>query len=185
MKQKNNIFIINSLKNGNKAIFEQLYSEYYQKLCAYLINYTQDRFIVEDIVQDVFLNLWTKRQNIQIKTSLNAFLYKSAYNRLIDKHRNLKIKNEMLASYYHTAIMQSMKVDSDTTKSRMKKLDHCLDALPERCREIFHSGKIKGMSYKEISREHNISLKTVEGHFSRAYRILKDCMEVHKQREKK
>lgn len=167
------------------SIFEQLYSDYYQKLCTYLLNYTQDRTVIEDTVQDLFLSLWIKRNKINIRTSLNAFLYKAAYNGLIDKHRNLKIKNEMLSSYYHTAIVQALEVDSDTSKKRMEMLEACMASLPERCREIFHSGKIKGMSYKEISREYNITEKTVEGHFSRAYRILKDCMGLHKQKEGK
>tara|TARA_Y100001933_G_scaffold193215_1_gene193108 strand:- start:3429 stop:3986 length:558 start_codon:yes stop_codon:yes gene_type:complete len=182
---KNDIFIIKSLKNGDRSTFEQLYSNYYQKLCTYLLNYTQDRTVIEDTVQDLFLSLWMKRNKINIRTSLNAFLYKAAYNGLVDKHRNLKIKNEMLSSYYHTAIVQSLEVDSDTSKKRMEMLDACLASLPERCREIFHSGKIKGMSYKEIAKEYDITIKTVEGHFSRAYRLLKECMEVNKQREKK
>ncbi|MBA4744115.1 MAG: RNA polymerase sigma-70 factor [Muricauda sp.] len=178
MKHKNEIFIINSLKSGDKKIFERLYSDYYQKLCAFLLNYCQNRAIIEDVVQDVFLNLWMKRKDIHIKTSLNAFLYRAAYNRLMDKYRHLRLKNDMLSSYYHTAVILAADVDSETSKKKMKLLENCMEELPERCKEVFYASKIQGLNYKELSERFQISLKTVEGHISRAYRILKECMQL-------
>lgn len=180
LKHKNEIFIINSLKSGDKKIFERLYSDYYQKLCVFLLNHCQNRAIIEDVVQDVFLNLWMKRKDIHIKTSLNAFLYRAAYNRLMDKYRHLKLKNNMLSSYYHTAVMLAADVDSETSKKRAKLLENCMEELPERCKEVFHGSKIQGLNYKELSERFQISIKTVEGHISRAYRILKECMQLEK-----
>ncbi|MCR9228440.1 MAG: RNA polymerase sigma-70 factor [Flavobacteriaceae bacterium] len=177
MKQHSDIFVINALKKGDKKIFEQLYSSYYQKLCSFLLSYCHDRTIIEDVVQDVFLNLWAKRRDISIRTSLNAFLYKSAHNKLMDKYRHLKLKNEMLSSYYNTAVMLAVENDNETSKRRLVLLNKCMEELPERCREVFTSGKVRGLDYREISEEFQISIKTVEGHFARAYRLLKECLD--------
>lgn len=177
LKLHSDIFVINALKQGDKKIFEQLYSSYYQKLCTFLLSYCQDRSIIEDVVQDVFLNLWAKRRNISIRTSLNAFLYKSAYNKLMDKYRHLKLKNEMLSSYYDTAVLLAAEKDHETSKTRIKMLHLCIGELPERCKAVFLMGKVRGLNYREISKELGISVKTIEGHIARAYRLLKECMD--------
>lgn len=177
MQKHSDIFVINALKKGDKKIFEHLYSSYYQKLCVYLLSYCQDRAIIEDVVQDVFLNLWAKRSEITIRTSLNAFLYKSTYNRLMDKYRHARLKNEMLSSYYHTAVMLAVENDNEASRKRLGLLKACMEDLPERCREVFLSGKVRGLDYREISEELEISVKTIEGHFARAYRLLKECMD--------
>ncbi|MBR9855876.1 MAG: RNA polymerase sigma-70 factor [Algicola sp.] len=176
MQQHTDIFILNSLKKGDKKVFEKLYSSYYQKLCSFLLSYCQDQDIIEDVVQDVFLNLWDKRGEINIQTSLNAFLYKSVYNKLMDKYRHLRLKNKMLSSYYHTAIMLVVEKEDDRKKRDIRLLHQCIERLPEKCKETFVQGKFRGLNYNEISEKLGISVKTVEGHVARAYRLLKECM---------
>ncbi|UBZ14989.1 RNA polymerase sigma-70 factor [Flagellimonas marinaquae] len=180
MQQRTDIFILNALKKGDKKVFEKLYSSYYQKLCSFLLSYCQDHEIIEDVVQDVFLNLWDKRREIKIQTSLNAFLYKSVYNKLMDKYRHLRLRNEMLSSYYHTAIMLAVEKEEDRPKKHIILLRQCMEGLPDKCREVFLGGKVRGLNYSEISKEFGISTKTVEGHIARAYRLLKECMDKYK-----
>lgn len=177
MQQHTDIFILNSLKKGDKKVFDKLYSSYYQKLCSFLLSYCQDRDIIEDVVQDVFLNLWAKRREIKIQTSLNAFLYRSVYNKLMDKYRHLRLKNEMLSSYYHTAVILAVEKENDQHKKRVQLLQKCMEELPTRCGEVFVRGKVRGLNYREISEELGISVKTVEGHIARAYRFLKECLD--------
>jgi len=179
LQQHTDIFILNSLKKGDKKVFEKLYSSYYQKLCSFLLSYCQDRDIIEDVVQDVFLNLWDKRRKINIQTSLNAFLYKSVYNKLMDKYRHLRLKNEMLSSYYHTAVMLAVEKENDRPNKDIRLLHQCMEGLPEKCKKVFMRGKVRGLNYNEISEELGISVKTVEGHVARAYRLLKECMGQH------
>lgn len=177
MQKHSDIFVLKALKKGDKKIFEHLYSSYYQELCVFLLSYCQDRAIAEDVVQDVFLKVWVKRREINIQTSLKAFLYKATYNKLMDKYRHTRLKNEMLSSYYHTALMLAVENDSEISKRRLGLLKACIEDLPKRCKEVFLSGKDRGLDYGEISEQLNISVKTVEGHFARAYRLLKECMD--------
>jgi RNA polymerase sigma-70 factor (ECF subfamily) len=143
---------------------------------VFLLGYTNDPDIVEDIVQDVFIKIWTNRENLTINTSISGYLYKTAYTTLMEKYRQLKKKHTMLSSYYYTAMIQAMETDQDLKNKRLKKLEKCIKKLPERCQEVFYENKILGLKYNEVAEKLQISIKTVEGHISRALGILKACM---------
>lgn len=167
---------IKSIQSGNSHVFEALYKEYYPKLCAFLMGYTDDSNIVEDVVQDVFIKIWKKRKKLNINTSITGYIYKTAYNELMQNHRHLKKNNEMLSAYYYTALVNAIETKKDLKKKQLEDLNMCIEDLPERCKHVFIENKISGLKYKEVADKFNISLKTVEGHISRAIKMLKDCM---------
>ena len=177
MHKKENInLVFNAIKVGNRKAFEKLYSDYYEKLCVFLLGYTHDETVVEDVVQDVFIKIWTNRKKINITTSLNSYLYKVTYITLMSKYRELKKNNNMLSSYYYTALIQASETEDDDKILLMKKLKICIENLPERSKEVFQENKISGLKYSEVAEKLNISIKTVEGHISRALRYIRDCM---------
>ena len=103
--------VLERLKKGDQKVFENLYSLYYEKLCIYLLSFSGDREKVEDAVQDMFMKLWSKRQSLNINTSIKSYLYRSAYNQLMDKYRKQKKNDEMLSSYFYIALMRAIEVD--------------------------------------------------------------------------
>jgi hypothetical protein len=74
---------IHGLKTGDKGIFGELFSEYYEPLCRWCSKYVADPQEAEEIVQDTFVNLWEKRSDLQIGVSLNAYLYRAVANRAL------------------------------------------------------------------------------------------------------
>ncbi|MCR8668950.1 RNA polymerase sigma-70 factor [Aestuariibaculum sp. M13] len=177
MNKKENINLaFDAIKSGNQKAFEKLYSDYYKKLCVFLLGYTDDEKIVEDVVQDVFIKIWTNRKKINITSSLNSYLYKATYTSLMMNYRELKKNNNMLSSYYYTALVQASDSDENAENSQLKKLKDCIDNLPERSREVFQENKISGLKYSEVAEKLNISIKTVEGHISRALSYIRECM---------
>jgi RNA polymerase sigma-70 factor (ECF subfamily) len=169
-------FTLISLKQADQKVLGKLYEIYYERLCVFLLNYCQDRALVEDIVQDVFISIWTNRKKLDINITIKNYLYRSAYNKLIDNYRKQKTNNKLLSSYYYTATMMAIDVDTDYKNELFKKLDECIKELPSRCKQIFCSAKLENLKYKEIAEQLNISLKTVEGHITRGYGLLKDCL---------
>ena len=169
-------FVIESLKKGDQKVFERLYSDYFEKLCFFLLNYTQDKEVIEDIVQDTFIKLWTKRKKLSVTSSLNSYLYKSVYNNFIDNYRKKKKRDALLESYYQLALFKIINTDEEYKEERIKKLEKCIAELPPKCKEVFVSIKFSGMKYKEVATTLNISLKTVEGHTRKAYVLIKNCM---------
>ncbi len=172
--------LLKALKNGDVSAFERIYANHYEKLCYYLLNYTSNKAKIEDVVQDTFMGLWSKRKDITITTSLKSYLYRTAYNKLIDTYRKGKKKDEMLSAYYHTAVMRAVNLDNDLKNERLKKLEACIDDLPTKCKTVFMANKISGKKYSQVAEDLDISIKTVEGHISKAYRLIKNCMNINK-----
>ncbi|MBD0825454.1 RNA polymerase sigma factor [Aestuariibaculum marinum] len=171
--------ILKKLKNGDQDIFEKIYLEYHEILCIFLLSYTNDKNLIEDIVHDVFIKLWNKRKTVNITTSIKSYLYRSAYNKFIDTHREQKKQTEMLSSYYYTAVMQAINIDHSKKDDIVNKLDTCIKSLPKKCKNVFIKNKIEGQKYHQISQDLNISLKTVEGHITKAYKLIKGCLQIN------
>tara|TARA_R110002049_G_scaffold306093_3_gene503990 strand:+ start:10121 stop:10675 length:555 start_codon:yes stop_codon:yes gene_type:complete len=180
MEDNNSNNIQGSLRNVDTTFFEELYSNYFEKLCVYLLNFTSDREVVSDIVQDSFLYLWSNRKKIVITDSIKSYLYKMAYNKLMDFFRKNNRKNDSLLSYHKTLLDEVMEIENDTTEERLNKLDECIGLLPKKCKDVFYNKKIKGLKSKHIASNLNISIKTVEAHITKAYVLLRGCLKQEK-----
>ena len=175
-KSSHDKIVLQALNRSDENAFEKVYTDYYKQLTTYLLGFSIDREKVEDIVQDTFVYLWSKRKEIIIKTSLKSYLYKIAYNKLNDWYRTDKKKNKMLTSYYHTEKIFAVKSNEAYMDSQLDKLDACICVLPPRCKDVFIANKISGKKYKEVALDMDISIRTVENHISKAYRLLKNCI---------
>ncbi len=168
--------ILDSFKNGDRQAFELVYIEHFEKLCTYLLNYTQDREVIQDIVQDTFVKLWTDCRKITITSSLKSYLYKSVYHNYIDYYRSSQKKVTTLESYYHSALIRLSETDEDYQELQLKKLDACIAQLPPKCKEVFVATKLSGMKHKDVATLLRISLKTIEGHTRKAYGFIRNCI---------
>ncbi len=169
-----NIAVV-ALKDGSQKVFEEIYAQYYKRLCVFLMGYCDDKEVVEDVVQDVFVKLWLNRSALDIKTSLAGYLFKMAYNLLMDNYREFKKQNKFLDSYYYTVMTLSIDSDAKSDLERLNKLEQCIEKLPPKCKEVFFENKMKGLKYQEVAEKLNLSIKTVEGHVSRALIYLRNC----------
>ena len=167
---------IESFKNGDERFFEGLYVAYFEKLCIYSLNYISDKNAIQDVVQDVFVDLWSNRKEIVITTSLNSYLYKIVYYKIMDVHRSAKKKSDLLTSYYKEAIDFVIELDEDYKTERLKKLANCIEELPEKCKKVFIAKKITKLKNEQITEELNISIKTIEGHITKAFKFIRNCM---------
>ncbi|MCK0131640.1 RNA polymerase sigma-70 factor [Flavobacteriaceae bacterium F08102] len=172
-------FTLASLKKGDQQVFEKLYTEFYTKLYTYALNYISDIETIEDIVQDTFIGLWINRKKLNITTSLKSYLYRIVYHKLMDYYRYTKKKDMMLMTYKHKAltnVMDNFNNNEAYLTERLQKLESCIETLPDRCKEVFIAKKITNLKYTEVSEQFKISIKTVEGHVTRAFTLIKDCM---------
>jgi len=164
------------LREGNVLFFKELYTLYYKKLCTYSLNYTDDKNLAQDIVQDTFMYIWDNRKKIIITTSINSFLYKIVYNKIMDHYRGKKKTDKLLLTYYDAAIKKTAETNNDYKEEKLKKLEECIELLPKRCKLIFLKKKKSRLKNKDIANDLDISIKTVEGHIARGYKFLKKCI---------
>ena len=158
--------------NGDKAM-ELMFKKYYAFLAKILIRVIPDENLAEDLAQDVFMDVWRKRDTININTSLKAYLRRAAVNKALNYIRDRKIrweeedKQPELASKL-VAVTDQLEADELQTL-----IDQSIDELPERCRAVFSLSRFEDMTYQEIADELNISIKTVENQVSKALKMLR------------
>lgn len=169
-------FLAQQLKEGNAKAFDFLVQTYYQKLCSYIFTLTKDHASAEDVVQDVFAHLWVKRKYVDPKSSLKNYLFRSAYNKFVDQYR--KNKPVIYLEKKHIESID-MAVENDIFEIDLliEIVNREIDKLPPKCRDVFILNKKEGLTHTEISEHLDISLKTVEGHMSRAFKILSEKIE--------
>jgi len=136
---------------------------------------------IEDIVQDAFMELWRRRDNISEEQHMRAFLFRSVYTHAVNvlKHRHVagryakeyvELENKRM-EYYHP---DHNHVEIDVENSELKQfIDKAIEELPEKRRQIFRMGYIHGMSNKEIADIMGISVRTVEVHIYKALKYMR------------
>ena len=164
------------LRQGKELAFEKVFTTYYEALHAYAFTILGDKDMAEELVQEVFFTVWTKRDKLDIQSSLKAYLYKSVFNECMDhlKHR----KHKAIHSSYvlHQAKTASFAEDADRRadlKDLEKKLQTALNDLPEQCRTIFQLSRFEGLKYQEIALHLGLSVKTVEAQMGKALKRLR------------
>src|SRR5699024_2915306 len=98
-------------------------------------------------------------------------------NKLMDTFRYQKRKDSFLQDYYRTALIRAENLDESYKRRQIGRLQTCLDKLPDRCSEVFKESKFSGKKYQQIADELKISVKTVEGHITKAFKLIKICMD--------
>lgn len=131
----------------------------------------------EDLVQDVFLKLWDIRLELSSTENINSYLFKMIKNACLDNIKHIKIENKA-----SQIILQKLKIEeimyySENTYSngndRIEKINHLIEKLPPKCREIFISAYFDGKRNKDIATELNLSVKTVDAQIYKALTFLR------------
>ncbi len=167
------------LKQNNQKGIEYLFNDYFEMLCLRSIRVVKKREVAEDLVQDLFLEIWNKRETLNITSSIKSYLFRSIVNRSLNWLRaNKQIFDEVdegvtnrSDDYNITHTMQKNELEDYITS--------CIDELPEKCRLVFILSRFEELSYKEIASKLEISVKTVENQISKALKLLRSKMEIY------
>ena len=150
--------------------------EYYGPLCNFLMKYSEDENLIEDIVQDVFLKLWKNRESIGQSVNIKAYLFQSVKNKAFEQFRSQKTYKKHIEEYSDN---NKLSADEDERADRLiklEKINQSLRHLAPKCREVFVMHKFNGLTYAEIADALKISPKTVEGHMLKAIKTLRKIM---------
>lgn len=168
-----NLILAKQLKLGDTKAYDFLMESYYKNLCMYAFTLTNDKGKAEDIVQNVFVKIWVNRKNINAHFIIKNYVYKSVYNEFIDQFR----KNKpviYLEKKYLEALDLVVENEYEDLNELIKLVNEEIKNLPPKCRQIFILNKKDGLTHTEISEYLDISIKTVEGHMTRAFKVLAD-----------
>jgi len=165
--------LIGLLRSGDEKAIEILFDMHYNYLCKCVYKLLQDAPGCEDVVQDVFTEVWKKREKIKINTSLKGYLRRAAINKALNQIRSKKYNiDEADDSIQISANISSSQEVMEGNELQLK-LNRVIESLPEKCRIVFSLSRFEQLSYKEIAAKLEISTKTVENQISKALKILK------------
>ena len=167
--------VIKRLLEGDEGAFEQVFKAFFKRLHAYACTILKDDPTAEEMVQNVFFNLWNKRARLTIEGSLKAYLYRAVHNESLNYLKHQKVKAAYQVHYTARADRGSaFPADGRLAAGELRaNIRNALNELPPQCRAIFQLSRFEQLKYREIADELGISVKTVENQMGKALRLMR------------
>lgn len=172
-KFENESVLISHLMDGDEQAYVYLVKTYHSPLSNYTFSLTKDRDMAQDIIQELFLYIWKKRKKLGTVYSLKNYLYKVAYHQFVNEYRKMQALTALEHSYIKAIDEAIDDSNAELLKRKITIVTEGISALPKRCKETFLLSKKEGLTNIEIAEYLNISVKTVEGHISKAFHLLR------------
>ncbi|MBV6645583.1 MAG: RNA polymerase sigma-70 factor [Cyclobacteriaceae bacterium] len=168
--------LVREVLDGNESALETLYKRLYNQLCHLSMRVVRTREAAEEIVNDVFNKLWTRRSEINLTGSPKSYLFVSVRNQSLDYLRKYKKEqfNEDIDEVGFSLSNDQDPHDIATFNELYDKIQEGIGQLPPQCQRIFKMSREEGLKYKEIAAELGISIKTVETQMGRALKTLRE-----------
>lgn len=168
---------IKALKEGSVDAFDLCFRRFYAPLIAFARSKTNHKDIAEEIVQNVFAELWERRETLPLKTEIKQYLFSVVKNDCYDFVRHQKVEQRYL-NYLAKHQEESFEFfDTLVDEDFQKLINEVYNSLPEQCRNIFYMSRLEEMSYKDISEKLGISVKTVENHVGKALKLVRQYLD--------
>ena len=162
------------VKTGDIKAYEFIFHRYYGALCAFSSVIIHDEAAAEEIVQDFFVKLWEKRNQINIETSVKNYFFRSVKNLCLNHIQHNKIKMRYSQQMMTEAEKHLPGEEHFEDFELYEKIEESILSLPEKRREIFRLSREEGLKYREIADRLQISVKTVEAQMGLAIKTLRE-----------
>lgn len=164
---------------GDYRAFKELFNRHYRSLCNYAMRVVVVPEIAEEVVSDVFVKLWKNRENIEVHTSFEAYMYRAVRNQALDYLKLRSYRNrerDSLESVQWTLAHADhhTPVEEIIFNEFYERIEGYICALPRQCQLIFRLSREEGLRYREIADRLKISVKTVETQMGRALKTLRE-----------
>lgn len=157
----------------SKSNLRLIFDTYYEALVQYANRFLSPKDECEDLVQDVFVGLWEKKNTFPDEISLKVYLYKTVRNKCYNVIKHNKIKNKYAENVIQTLEDDNLFLKQVLEEEIVRQLYHAIEVLPQRKKEIIKLS-LKGLKNTEIAEELQIKLQTVKTLKSQSYKILRE-----------
>ena len=170
--------LLQRLALGDRTAFDTIYTRHWYALYQSAYGIFRDGQACMDIVQDVFVWLWEKRTEVQVQTSLAAYLRAAVKFKIANYIRSDKVRQVFFEDALRIAAHPITASANDIEIRELKSIiRHVTDNLPDKCREIYQLSRNGHLSNQEIAERLGISVKTVEGQMTIALRRIRTAVE--------
>lgn len=167
---------IRRIQKGDERAYEDLFFQYYSRLCGFAVKIVGSNELAKDCVQEVFLKIWRNRKNWEVNYSLSVYLYRAVRNQALNKVEKWRTKREYTQQYYEEGFYKKEEASQLSIEKNklIEEVWKVVAEMPDRRRMVFELHKRHGLSYKEIAEVMEITRKTVENHMGRALQDIRD-----------
>ena len=165
--------LFENIKKDDVRSFENLFENYFPRLCAFAHQFVNGPQIAEEIVSSVFTAIWLRRKEIKIEKSVKSYLYRSVRNHTInylksEKKRFTDIDDEVLNTG-----AESGQPDSDLAFRELEReIEALISSMPKQRQLVFRLSRVQGLKYAEIAKKLDISVNTVQNHMVEANKYM-------------
>ncbi|MGN7889882.1 RNA polymerase sigma factor [Dyadobacter endophyticus] len=166
--------LLTEFQHGSEAAFEAIYNRYFPRLYPHALKMLRDPDEAQDLIQELFTAFWTKGRELDLTTSLSAYLYASTRNRVLNVFEHNRVHDHYVESLGHYLATVEASVDELVIEKELAEIiDAEISQMPPKMREIFELSRRENLSHREIAEMLSVSDKTVKKQVSKALKILK------------
>lgn len=165
------------MAKGDKKAYEQVFVGYYELLCRYAYTVVRDKDEAEEVVQNLFYNVWRKREELSVQSSVKSYLYRAVRNDCLNRIKHNKVRSSYAADYRHVAEVSGNGLEGLEAKELASRINLAIETLPTQCATVFKLSRFEQLSYAEIAGKLDISIKTVEVHMGKALKRLREQLQ--------
>lgn len=167
--------LMECLSHDDRKAFEHIFRTYYQDLCRFGVTYVKDMDVSEELVQQIFINIWERRYELSISTSMKSYLFTAVRNKSFNYLKLQLPKEYKKVDIDDVGFIDTFNKEEDIVFEDLKVyVAKAIDTLPGKCKTIFNLSRNSGLTYKEIAEELDISVKTVENQIGIALKKLRE-----------
>lgn len=165
---------IRAIQKGDRKVFATLIEIYYEETFWYAKSLSRNDALAKDLTQEVFYKLWSKRKKIKDEVVIKGWLFRSVRNKFLDHVKKNRRQTQLLETTLADTLDTFIQRQNDEGMSKkLAIIEKEIQNLPKKCHEVFLLSKKEGLTNNEIAEHLGISLKTVEGHLTKALKTLK------------
>lgn len=168
----NEQLLLSEIQEGNPDAYKKMFMKYYSPLCEYASQYLSD-IDAEELVQDLMVYIWEKREYISVESSLKSYLFMAVRNRSLNAIRNQEYKKRVHSMLYEKLKGQFEDPDYYLIDQLSIEIQNTINGLPEKYKEVFELSRFGEMTNAQIATNLNISIKTVEYRITQSLKILR------------
>jgi RNA polymerase sigma-70 factor (ECF subfamily) len=172
---------VEAIRAGDPSAFEALFRAYHAGLCSFAHRYLGARDLAEEMVQEVFLCIWERRESWDVRTSIRSYLLTAVRNASLSylRHERVVRRRQAEVRDFHQATTASPEVRALEAET-VAAVRAAIARLPDRCRLVFTLHREQGLTYHEVAQVLGISPRTVEVQIGRALKSLRKCLANHR-----
>lgn len=164
--------LIAGVKRQDVASFQQLFKMYFRQMTLFAEYFLLDRDVAEDMVQDIFSELWSSAEKLPEISNIKAYLFMLLKNRCLNQLKHLEVEDRY-KQWLQEAQEYAELSEEDVESERLDKVYDTIELLPQQAKLIFKQCALEGRKYKDVAEELGISVHTVNTQMKRSYKFLR------------